>query len=733
MSKGVSKGLEPFLKTEIGRTAKRGGKMTERSLGSIFDPYYDIKHSKRYTMKEKDELIMKLESERALKAWREMDTMNEAKKVFGGLSKQDRAKVTFEVEKLLKVGQLEKTETVVRRAVRGVQGKTVKEDLKADFLLGSQTPFTLIEQGEYGDALLLARWIKGKAVNDFDKRIVRSTMSQIRASIGEKTFNTSRKAKMISQIKDKKIRGLVEQFEDRMEMIYKQQVEAGVRKKGKSINSGYVKRILKKVTDPEDVNTKSFQSRTKGVKSIEETEKAYKSGDAQYMFETDSAKAYAASINESNVMIMRKQISDWMVGKGFMKKAGKNPRPNTVRVNVFGKYYDATPEIAREMQKISPQLSDVGMRRFLKTYDTVQNAWKLSVTSLWPSFHARNAVSNVWLGWLGGNKSPKSYALATQLQKYGHELKAGKEAVDAVVKIGNRQFKLSELWKMGGESGVIGTGWFGGEFLKKMAISKKDLAFWTRGPRRLGTAVENNARIALFVDRLGKGDDVFSAAQHTKKFLFDYGSLTETERNIFKRVVPFYSWMRKNIPLQLEQMIQQPGKYTAMAHGQKAIEGMSPATEEKYLPNWMREEEMYVRLPGRKYFNPDLPFQDLAKLTLSDRTINEIVAPISPLIKGLFEVAANKDIFRGKPLADQNLPSSQFAKEKIKKELLNNMRFTSIYKKATDEDIDQLDKLLDVMLGLKVYKFDVAQGRANYLRRKTQERNALRKLEAEKK
>ena len=110
-----------------------------------------------------------------------------------------------------------------------------------------------------------------------------------------------------------------------------------------------------------------------------------------------------------------------------------------------------------------------------------------------------------------------------------------------------------------------------------------------------------------------------------------------------------------------------------------------------------------------------------------------MVAQISPLIKGLFEIASNKDLFRDKPLADQRLPSSVLAREKIKKELINNMRFNNIYKKATDDDKDLLSRFLDVMLGIKVSPFDVEQGRKFYNQRRAQERSALEKLERDNK
>jgi len=740
MQRGFSKAVKPLLDTQITRVSKRTGKAVTKSLGEIFDPTYGIKNSRHLDDVQKSQLLLKLERTRSGKVWNEMKIIEETRRLFKDMSPQKREQVAFELEKFLKLNQGQKTSTVVNNVYKNARNKDLPQDIMAGYLHGEITPFTLIEQERHVEALLLAREIKANAVNDFEKKIISHTRQEMTAKIAEKTVNTQNLNRLFSDIKDKEVRKVVEVFNKRMNEVWENEVKAGVRKKGEPIKTGYVKRILKKGEFMEDASSGFFSTRKIDVSNIEKSKKLFKEGKLPYMFETDAAKAYAARITESNAMIMRKELVDWMSAKmpDVFRKAGKSPTQGMTQVKLWGKYYEATPEIARELSKLAPELTDVGMKKFLNTYDKIQSAWKLTVTSLWPSFHARNAVSNVWLGWLAGNKDPRTYVNAFKLQQYGHKVKLGEKVADEIITVGNRKMKLSELWEMGGESGVIGTGWFGGEFVQKLAVNKSlknpgdALEFYSRFPRRMGTAVENNGRIALFLDRLGKGDDIASASDTVKKFLFDYGDLTETERKVFRRIVPFYTWMRKNIPLQLEQMVKQPGKYTGMLHAQKGIETMSPAEEEKYLPEWMRSEEMYVRLPGKKYFNPDLPFQDLAKVTLSDRTIREIVSPISPLIKGVFEIAANRDLFRDKPLADQNLPDSKFAREKIKKELINNMRFVSIYDKATDEDKDLLSRFLDVVFGLKVSPFDVAQGRKFYNQRRQQEKSALRKLEKEK-
>jgi hypothetical protein len=82
----------------------------------------------------------------------------------------------------------------------------------------------------------------------------------------------------------------------------------------------------------------------------------------------------------------------------------------------------------------------------------------------------------------------------------------------------------------------------------------------------MGTqVVEEPARVGLFIDRLAKGDNYEQAAIKVKNVLFDYSELTNSERVARDYgLIPFYTWMRKNIPLQMESMIKRPHRMEAV-------------------------------------------------------------------------------------------------------------------------------------------------------------------------
>lgn len=170
--------------------------------------------------------------------------------------------------------------------------------------------------------------------------------------------------------------------------------------------------------------------------------------------------------------------------------------------------------------------------------------------------------------------------------------------------------------------------------------------------RQIGTVIENNARLAHFAHKIfEKGVPAEIAANSVRKYLFDYSDLTPFERDFMKMLIPFYTWSRKNIPLQIQALISDPGKYAKFPKAIGAIEALSSEWEDLPTPDYFQEMHA-VRLPVRiegqpTYINPNLPWQDLNRMNFQD-----VLSGMSPFVKLFGEWAPKRgySFFTDRPI-----------------------------------------------------------------------------------
>lgn len=111
--------------------------------------------------------------------------------------------------------------------------------------------------------------------------------------------------------------------------------------------------------------------------------------------------------------------------------------------------------------------------------------------------------------------------------------------------------------------------------------------FVGRFGRGLGETVENNARLAHFIYETEKHGNVKQAALNTKKYLFDYDELSNFERDILKRIVPFYTFMRKNLGIHIETLAHDPSKIARADKVRNGIVESWGADPEDAPPPWV--------------------------------------------------------------------------------------------------------------------------------------------------
>jgi hypothetical protein len=192
--------------------------------------------------------------------------------------------------------------------------------------------------------------------------------------------------------------------------------------------------------------------------------------------------------------------------------------------------------------------------------------------------------------------------------------------------------------------------------------------WWVKASAKVGGDVEFFLRGALGWDTLAKGGSVDDAVSMIHKFHFNYEDLSVIDQRI-KTVIPFYTWTRHNIPLQVEQLVTNPKMYARFAQAKAEIERMSDS--DPIVPGYFAEN-LAIRLPwktgdgaGHNYLIPDLPLRDLntaavpLEAAFGDsgdfgerlRRVGEIPFTMAtPLITGPLEMMTGKQFYKDIPL-----------------------------------------------------------------------------------
>ena len=351
------------------------------------------------------------------------------------------------------------------------------------------------------------------------------------------------------------------------------------------------------------------------------------------------------------------------------------------------------PDIADDLKVYTDLVSDdQAIRQFGETMDKWMKLWRGYATVPivgGTGFMSRNMQGNLLSNWVAGVRNPKLYtdAARVQLALMKAERKGVPVTAENLAKMlrGKNADHLARATIALRERGVISSSFFHtdlGKNLDTLAAQSNigglgkhtinpldDRNFVLSTGQSMNARVEDNARIAHFLHVYGAHGDAKIAADSVKRFLFDYADLTEFERRVMRRVVPFYTFMRKNTPLMLRELAADPGKLARVERARRsAFQGdQDPKTEEgldRFLPSYVREGQTgpaagwltdLVGGNGQQslFAGPELPY-NAAIETVSP--VAEMAAQVPGLDAVLPDQWKNDEGFQGIAASIINLP-----------------------------------------------------------------------------
>ena len=149
-----------------------------------------------------------------------------------------------------------------------------------------------------------------------------------------------------------------------------------------------------------------------------------------------------------------------------------------------------------------------------------------------------------------------------------------------------------------------------------------------------------------FLDNLGVKD----AGEAVRKVLFDPSDLTDFEKNVMKRAIPFYTFTKKNLAFQVSNLSKNGSQYSKLIRGYDRLLDAATGDNSENVSDWMKNN-LYIPIPGLgkdgsyKILRGSLPFGNLID-TVEDPYKNA-TSLVTPLARMPLELGNNLNSFTG--------------------------------------------------------------------------------------
>jgi hypothetical protein len=261
----------------------------------------------------------------------------------------------------------------------------------------------------------------------------------------------------------------------------------------------------------------------------------------------------------------------------------------------------------------------------------------------------------------------------------------------------------------------------------------------------VGSSVEDTLRTGSFLNQIRRGVDPGQAADVVRMSQIDYSpqAFSQFERNVMKRIAPFYSFQRGVLPSIADHMLYRPGGLQGQSI--RAVTRGTEPSEDNFVPEHLRQSaaiplpEGWPSLLGgepaeglKRYLtNIDLPFESTLNLftpgvgsSVSSRitdsiqkTASNLLGQTNPLIKAPIEYVTNRQLYTGRELSDlysileQDIgPLGRPLEQAAVNFVPFGARGISLYRQLSDDRLDPADARMkaafNILAGVKLTDVD---------------------------
>lgn len=287
---------------------------------------------------------------------------------------------------------------------------------------------------------------------------------------------------------------------------------------------------------------------------------------------------------------------------------------------------------------------------FGRVFNELTNVFKTYAT-LSPSFHVRNGISGIFMNAADG------VSLVSQLDGW-KLIRQYRTAPDGEAWLARQTPEVREAFTIMGGSGG------GGRFAEagfaglhdKAALNKVTRNRATLFSQRAGERVEQSLRMGMALDSVRKGMDMHSALERITKIHFDYSQLSKLDETM-KRLIPFWTFMSRNLPLQLQMVYTMPQMYSAYEHFKRNMSAPDAAFTPGYwkIAGAFNTGATIAGMPA--YLQPDMGIDQIGTQLQQLKEIGSgnfgaALSELNPIALAPLEYMFKKDLFRDRTFTD---------------------------------------------------------------------------------
>jgi hypothetical protein len=366
------------------------------------------------------------------------------------------------------------------------------------------------------------------------------------------------------------------------------------------------------------------------------------------------------------------------------------------------------PELAGALTRyMQPFVAPESLKPVLGFVDSLQNLFKASVTVPFPGFHMRNLVSGAWNNWVDhayypemGAWNPAAYAkpyLDALTLARGETIPGAAQKffrgtalsdAEATAQLADEIFAhkvagvrdLSQVrgfmtglpeenltTQLPGAAGTVPIPSLRSVFPSNLAEAnplnvagvagqKETLFAPVREGDKATQLIEFGNRVSNYLAKRAQGYVPETASLASRTAQYDYSLMSGAERNVMRRLIPFYSFSRRNLPYVLEKMTQDPAIPAATVRA-----GTGLRDPGQFVPGYIGEG---VAVPlgqedgQQRYLSSfGLPIEDEWVKALGDlgdprRAMQQVAGGLTPILKYPLEEATGVQLHSGRKLDD---------------------------------------------------------------------------------